>query len=82
MQVGGALSSLGQMRDALKDEYLDIDIWDETNEDYLQRHTLELNRLRETYLRAAFSSLLIPRVNKHFFEWSIADAFSLEQTTL
>ena len=43
---------------------------------------MQLNLVRESYLRHAFSSLLIPRVNKHFASWGVAEAFVLEQTTL
>ena len=43
---------------------------------------MQLNQTRGAYIGRAFSSLLIPRVNRHFSEWGIAEAFALEQTTL
>ena len=41
-----------------------------------------MNKVRGIQLYQAFSSFLIPRVNKHFPSWQISDAFTLEHTTL
>ena len=43
---------------------------------------MKLNQTREFFLRRVFRSLLIPRANKHFSDWSVANAFALEHTTL
>lgn len=43
LQVGESLSGLQKERAAITDEYLNIDIWDETHSDYLLRLKLQLN---------------------------------------
>ena len=43
---------------------------------------VKLNSLREYNLRQAFNSLLIPRINKHFSGWNVAESFTLERTIL
>ena len=58
------------------------EIVDERDLENFNRMLHSLTALRERYIRSAFSSLLIPRVNRHFMQWQVSRAFALEHTTL
>ena len=76
------LSQIAETTRQMRDDFHNVDIWDEKKSDQLLRAQASLNAERENYLKRAFSSFLIPRVNKHFTSWQISNAFNLEHTSL
>lgn len=76
------MSELQEEKEDMKSAFAEFDIWDERDSDKLMQMQLAASKLKERYIRGAFSSLLIPRVNRHFMQWQVARAFTIEHTML
>ena len=83
MAIGREVSELQSRQEQMRQDFYDYcEIVDERDQENFNRMQLLLTALRERYIKSAFSSLLIPRVNRHFMQWQLSRAFALEHTTL